>query len=264
MISGLIIYSDKDAKKNQWFITKCQEECRKRQMALDFIEEKDVLIYLNNHHPDFVIYRARNAELLKKIEDRGIRCFNPYLVNKTANDKYLTYQLFIKHGLPCLKTSKNIDDFNSFPLIMKSLSGHGGNEVYLINSKEEANRIISNSSNEYIYQEYLPNDGDLRVYVLNQQVVLGVLRKNQNDFRSNYSLGGEVSLFTPSDKIKEAAIKVSMLLEADYIGVDFLLVNDKYFINEIEDPVGARMVYQVSDIDIINLFIEDIKEKLTK
>lgn len=258
MKSGLIVYSEIDASKNKWFIQKCQEECSKRQISLVFKEEKETIDYINKSKVDFVIYRARNSELLKEIEAHGIRCFNNYLTNKTANDKFLTYQFLKESSFPCLDTFLNIDEVGSYPLVMKSRSGHGGNEVFLINNKEEAN----NTDDKYIYQRYIPNNGDIRLYVLNQQVIASIKRKSEIDFRNNYSLGGKVELFDASEEMKAIAIKISKLLNADYIGVDFLLTKDGYFVNEIEDPVGARMLYQVTDIDIIKLFIECISETI--
>lgn len=258
MKSGLIVYSEIDASKNKWFIQKCQEECSKKQISLVFKEEKETIDYINKSKVDFVIYRARNSELLKEIEAQSIRCFNNYLTNKTANDKFLTYQFLKENSFPCLDTFLNIDEVGSFPLVMKSRSGHGGNEVFLINNKEEAN----NTEDKYIYQRYIPNNGDIRLYVLNQQVIASIKRKSEIDFRNNYSLGGKVELFDASEEMKAIAIKISKLLNADYIGVDFLLTKDGYFVNEIEDPVGARMLYQVTDIDIIKLFIECISETI--
>lgn len=261
MISGLIVYSEIDASKNEWFINKCQEECSKKEISLVYKEEQDTIDYINNNHVDFVIYRARNSELLKEIEAKGIRCFNNTPTNKTANDKFLTYQFLKDNGFPCLDSFLNIDEVDSYPLVMKSRAGHGGSEVFLVNNKEEVNRI-SNSNNTYIYQKYLPNNGDVRLYVLDNKVVAAIKRKSDQDFRNNYSLGGHVELFEPSKEMVDIAVQISQILKADYIGVDFLLTNNDYFVNEIEDPVGARMLYQTSDIDIIRLFIDSIRKKV--
>lgn len=258
MISGLIVYQKEDAHKNEAFISHCIAECQKHSVSLVYKSENEVRDYLNKNKIDFVIYRARNKELIEFIEKQGIKCFNNALTNITTNDKYLTYQFLKREKLPCLDSFLNIDEVPSYPIIMKSLSGHGGTSVFLINNKEEANRIINNSKDKYIYQEYDQNKGDLRVYVLNHQVVTSVLRNNKNDFRSNYSLGGEVKLYPASKEIKNIAIKISKALGATYIGVDFLLSEEGFVINEIEDPVGARMVYQTSDIDIIKLFIDEV------
>ena len=159
--------------------------------------------------------------------------------------------------MPAIPTFSSSEEVGSFPLIMKSVDGHGGQEVYLIHSKEEA-LAVAYKNKRYVYQKYCPNSGDLRLFVLNKKVVGAVLRQSKNDFRSNFSLGGEVTAYQPEKVIIEIAIKVATLLDADYIGVDFIKVEDKWCINEIEDPVGARMLYKTSNIDVIKLLVDYI------
>ena len=48
----------------------------------------------------------------------------------------------------------------------------------------------------------------------------------------------------------------------DYIGIDFLFDNGHLIFNEIEDTVGARMVYDKTDIDIIKLYCNYIKKEV--
>lgn len=46
--------------------------------------------------------------------------------------------------------------------------------------------------------------------------------------------------------------------QIDYGGIDFTFHNGKAVFNEIEDAVGARMLYSVCDIDIAKLFVDYI------
>lgn len=261
MLSGLIIYAKEDRLKNAYFIDRCLEIFASNNISLIYLDEEDVLDYLDDHHLDFVIYRSRNYRLLEQLEEKGIRCFNNSLTNKTANDKYLTYQFLKDHHFKCLPSFLSIDKINILPIVMKSRNGHGGQQVYLINSKQEAD-LKKDANNSYIYQPFFPNSGDLRVYVLNKKVIGSVLRNNNDDFRSNFSLGGEVINYQPNDEVVEMAIKIATLLDSDYIGVDFLKTKDGWLINEIEDPVGARMLYKASNIDAISLFCSHIIDSL--
>ena len=186
MISGLIIYNKIDRDKNQWFIDRCLSLLNNSEFSLSFLDEDLLEDYLKNHHADFAIYRSRNHELVSKMEKLGIKVFNNSLTNKTANDKYETYQCLTKLGIPCLESSLDIIDISSFPIVMKSVSGHGGQEVYLINSIDEQKEMLKKSQTKFIYQKYIKNSGDLRVYLLGEKLVSAVLRQNDNDFRSNY------------------------------------------------------------------------------
>ena len=262
MINGLVVYNAVDQKKNQWFIDECIKLLNDNNFSLSYKEESDVFSYLEGHKVDFVIYRARDYKLVELLEQKGIKCFNNSVTNKTANDKYATHLLCKEQGINCLETLLDSCEGLSYPFIMKSLDGHGGQEVFLISNEKERLEILKKSQKHYVYQRYLPNSKDVRVYVLNNQVVGAVERKNSNDFRSNFSLGGEVRAYQPSQEMVNIAAKVSKILKATYIGVDFLVDGSNIYLNEIEDPVGARMLYKTSNIDIINLFIKEIKNQL--
>ena len=265
MKSGLIVYSSVDHQRNQWFIDKCLLMLNDEQINLFYLDEEKLLSYLNQHDVGFVIYRGRDYRLLKVLETKGIKTYNNALTNQVANDKYQTYLFLKENGFPVIESYKDSHSINAYPYIMKSVSGHGGQEVFLINNEKEKEKIVKeNPSLSFIYQEYLPNDGDVRIYVLNKEVVAAVKRKNPSDYRNNYSLGGSVSLYPLSDEIKTAAVHISELLNADYIGLDFLLTKDGYLFNEIEDPVGCRMLYQISNIDIVKMFLEFVRNDLLK
>ena len=261
MISGLIVYNAYDAKCNRFFINKCLELLNNEDFSLKYVDEEKLLEYAAANKVDFVIYRGRNYLLLEELENRGIKTFNNAITNKTANDKYLTYELLKENDLPYIETYLKP---KSFPCIMKSVSGHGGQEVFLVKDLEQVSQIKSEHPNlKFIFQEFLDNNGDVRIYVLNKKVIVSIKRKSQVDYRNNYSLGGEVELFEPSQEMVESAIKIASLLKADFIGVDFLLTKNGYKIIELEDPVGSRMVYKLKpELDIIKLFINHVKKNI--
>ena len=251
MKSGLIVYLDKDADKNFWFIKRCIDELSEKGITLTYCEENEVFDHISRNKVDFVIYRSRNYRTVEKLQSMGIRCFNSSLVNRVANNKYLSYQFFTSQNIPCLKSYLSYDRLK-YPFVMKSVDGHGGQEVFLINSEEEVKQHqLKNKS--YIFQKYYKNEGDLRVYLLNRKVIGVVLRKNSKDFRSNYSLGGEIEAYEPDKGVVTQATKIATLLDADYIGVDFLKVNGEWIVNEIEDPVGARMLFKACEVDAASL-----------
>ena len=257
MISGLIVYSIIDKDKNTWFIDKYIKSFQDRGVSLIYKEESEVSSFVQNNEVSFVIYRGRNYRLVESLEEKGIRCFNNHFTNKIANDKYLTYQFFSSLNLPVIPSFSSLEEVGEFPLIMKSVDGHGGQEVFLIKNQKDA-ETKQKENKRYVYQKYYSNNSDLRLYVLNKQVIGAVLRQNKKDYRSNFSLGGEVQTYKPSQRIVDLAIKAATLLNADYIGVDFIKVNNRWCINEVEDPVGARMLYKTSKIDVIKLLTDYI------
>ena len=263
MKSGLIVYNIDDKEKNQWFIDKCLQELNRDGFSLSYLDEDDVLNYIKEHKVDFVIYRGRDYQFLQQLENKGIRTFNNSLTNKIANDKYETYRMLESMNIPNIPTFLDLSKVNTFPCIMKSVSGHGGSEVFLINNIAEQRAILErNPKISFIYQDFIKNEGDVRLYVLNGEVVAAVKRNNANDYRNNFSLGGEATKYNAPLQMKEAAIKIAQTINATHVGIDFLLTKDGYRVIEIEDPVGSRMLYKVSDIDIISLYCRVIREKI--
>ena len=261
MKSGLIVYTDYDAKCNRFFINKCLELLNDEDFSLKFINEEELIDYVSSNKVVFVIYRGRDYRLLEELQSKGIKTFNNVLTNKVANDKYLTYEFLKENVIPYIETSL---DKSKFPCIMKSVSGHGGQEVFFVKDEETANRIKSeHPSLKFIYQEFLENKGDTRIYMLDGKPVVAIKRKSNKDYRNNYSLGGEVELYKPSKEMVDAATKVANLLKADFIGVDFLLTDSGFKIIEIEDPVGSRMVYKLKpELDIISCFVRHVKNNI--
>ena len=262
MISGLILYSEIDIERNQWFIDKCLGELNNELFSLMLVNENNVLDIISKQKIDFIINRSRNYQLIAQLEKMGIVCFNGSFTNEIANNKSKSFSLFKENNIVCIESFDSIDKISEYPFVMKSIDGHGGKEVYLIRHEKEAKEILKMSHKKYIYQKYVENSGDLRIYVLGEKVVGAVLRQNIHDFRSNYSLGGSIIKYEPSDTLKEISVRISKLLKADFIGVDFLITKQGFLANEIEDPVGSRMLYQTSDIDVISDFISLIKAKM--
>lgn len=263
MKRGLIVYNATDASKNQWFINKCLNELNNDETSLSYLDEDFLLDYISTHHLDFVIYRGRDYRLLEELEKRNIKTFNSSLTNKTANNKFLTFKLLKENNLPNIATYLDTSKLFGFPFIMKSVSGHGGSEVFLVDNIARQKAILEqNPEISFIYQNYLPNSGDVRIYVLDNKVIAAVKRENPHDYRNNFSLGGTANLFEPSQEMKEIALKVASLINATYVGVDFLLTNDGVKVIEIEDPVGSKMLYQASDIDIVSLYCQAIKRRI--
>ena len=115
----------------------------------------------------------------------------------------------------------------------------------------------------YVYQKPCDTLGkDLRVWVIGGEIITAILRESKTDFRSNFCLGGSAMPYTLSSDEKQLVKRITALVKSDYIGIDFVFNNGRLVFNEIEDTVGARMVYDQTDIDILSLYCDYIKEEL--
>jgi gamma-F420-2:alpha-L-glutamate ligase len=104
---------------------------------------------------------------------------------------------------------------------------------------------------------------DLRVYVIGKDIVAAVLRTATDGFKSNFSLGGKVCLYQLKQDEIELVRRIIDQFEFGLVGIDFILGDEGELIfNEIEDVVGSRMLYQCSDINIVELYLFYIRSKL--
>lgn len=284
--NGLLIYQQIDLKRNERFIELLLEAAEKWGIQLHLMTLEEIMMEITTSSttnpftnleletpPTFMINRSVAPWLNELAEARGLRVFNNAMVARTANDKRLAHAYFHQKGIPMLKTiatSKHCILENvpfPFPYIIKDPLGRGGTGVHQINSKIELEKSLSCFSDELIVQPICDNPGkDLRVYIINNQVVGAVLRESvSDDIRANLSTGGTASLYTLSQQELSHIQKVMEGLQLDFVGIDFLFhKNGEILFNEMEDAVGCRSLYMNSSINIADIFIKHVSNTIQK
>ncbi|SOC02591.1 ribosomal protein S6--L-glutamate ligase [Ureibacillus xyleni] len=264
MTVGWLFYTEEDANKNLTFINELIHEARAQRIDLTLKFEHEFNIQdLTN--VDFVWNRTRNDELALYFEQQNIKVFNNHYVNKLANNKWLTYQFAKKLNIPCIPTWDTLPDSLTFPVVVKSVEGHGGQEVALCHSLQEVNHYINLfGKNSSIIQPFMPsNNQDIRIWMLGEQILGSVLRTGKESFKSNYTLGGTIEHFHIPEELKCYLKKIVHELKSDYIGIDFIKSNNVFYLNEMEDPVGARSFYHLYDVNLPHLLISYINNTRT-
>ncbi|MBQ4516379.1 MAG: hypothetical protein II978_06285 [Clostridia bacterium] len=270
MIKGLLLYGEADALKNKWFIERLIDISKSYNIDLAFaiLDNTNFESISKIKDIDFCINRTRYGIVNDFYESKNIRCYNNLSTVKIANDKWLTYSLCQKIDIPVMDTIEIYDSFSvsfDYPFIIKSKNGHGGSEVFWINNEQDSAALNLKNKDGYIAQKPASQLGvDVRVYVLGDKPLMAVKRTSTDDFRSNFSLGGKVELFTPTKEQLFIIEKLRSEISSDYAGFDFILHNGNWVLNEIEDVVGARMLYSLSDFDIAEAFIKYIYEDINK
>lgn len=239
-MNGVLIYTKEEAQRNRFAVNKFKEN-----LGVNLVDES----YKGN--ADFVINRTNDYKIAEYFEQKGIRVFNPSSLSRLANDKQLCYEFMEDNGVEIMPIH-----YEGVPVVKKKIDGHGGTEVEMLTATEEFQK-------GYVYQKPCDTLGrDLRVWVLGGEIVTAILRESKTDFRSNFCLGGSAVPYTLSSDEKRLVKKITALVKSDYIGIDFIFNDGRLVFNEIEDTVGARMVYDQTDIDILSLYCDYIKEEL--
>ena len=279
-VKGYLIYNKNDYEKNKWFVNELVKEANKVNISLSTVFAQDISLGFNGEEfevihsgnvldkPDIVINRTRSSLIGRHFELMGAKVLNSSDVTEICNNKAKTHQEINSLGIKSVKMlvwskdddTKLIKDMN-YPFIVKSLSGHGGAEVYKIDSIEDFNRCINNMKEEtMLIQEMCMTPGvDIRVFVIGGKVIGSVKRYSSKSFKSNFSLGGNSSCYELNDEEYKIVNKILKRFKLDFAGIDFIIGNNNELLfNEIEDVVGCRTLYKNYDINVANEYINHI------
>lgn len=298
---GLLLYNQVDYDKNKWFAGELISKAKILGIELTLVLRENLVLtieegcfkafsynasnfstnaskkalhneYLSPLSVDFVINRTRDPLVGTHFEKMGCKVFNSAEVTELCNHKGKTHQLINAAGIPSVKTLLgNIHYFKPsmlpfpYPVVLKAVSGHGGDEVYKLHNEEELSATLKNLRTEdFVLQELCGMPGiDVRVFIIGGQILAAVKRVSTNSFKSNYSLGGSATAYTLKSEEEAMVNRILSLTNFDFVGIDFILNEEGQFLfNEIEDVVGTRTLYLNYDIDVVARFLEHIVSAL--
>ncbi|WP_249870966.1 ATP-grasp domain-containing protein [Oceanobacillus saliphilus] len=233
--------------------------------------------------PDYAVFADKDIYLARQLELLGIRVFNSANAIEISDDKIATYQYLAAEKLPIPKTiispkiffSRTIDSdlldsvMKEFglPLIMKEAYGSFGEQVYLLQSKEEIMEKMQDIQEKpYLFQEFVPSSygKDLRLQVVGNKVVAAMVRTNSDDFRANVTAGGSMETYTPSKAETDLAIAAVKAINADFGGVDLLLGPDNTrLICEVNSNAHIRNLLDCTGINAAEYIMDYILEILS-
>lgn len=284
-----IIYHDEEAKKNSGFIEMLKSECKKYNISLEYISFEKVNLMSESSFENkfmgifFVINRTRDYKLSLRFEKINVKVFHSSKITELGNDKYKTY-CYLKDYFEKNKKepqgewiahtvlvkaddlSSILNDYNYMgrDYVIKSVDGHGGSQVFSLNSDGmEHNIFKALEGHNCVLQKRIDSDSnDIRVYIVFGKIYAAVLRHGNDGFKSNFSLGGSVEEYFPDEKQKkfiEKFIDAFGAWQLSMAGLDFILTRDGNLIfNELEEMVGSRMLYNCSKHDIVREYVEQI------
>ena len=247
------------------------------------IDGGNIVHELNSY--DFCIFLDKDKYLLKAIEKSGIPVYNAYEPITVCDDKMLTYLALANNGIPMPKTLPGLLCFDEratvkeqtadiiieklgLPVIVKECFGSLGKGVHLAKSKVELLEICQRvKSKPHLFQEFISSSfgKDVRVIVIGDEVVGGILRVSNGDFRSNISSGGHGEKFELTDEMRALAIKIAKILKLKYCGMDFLLgEKGNPIVCEVNSNAFFKGFESVTGINVAKKYAEYILDDLKK
>lgn len=281
-VKGWLVYDQAGAEYNKQYINMHMDEAKifDIELELKFAENicieaggvKKTVKYDGKSEalPDFVICRTINPKLSKELEDCGIKVFNNSKVSEIANDKEKAYTYLEQFKIPMLSHIPYCNEafkehYHSIPdgWVIKAVAGHGGSQVFLKGTDKEDDIRLGIGECDVVTQPLFDESmQDVRVYVIGNEIICAIRRTAVGGFKSNFSLGGSVDVYELSEEQKSVVNMVIKQFDFGLVGIDFLIGKDGRFIfNEIEDVVGARMLYKLTDINLVRLYLQFIISK---
>ena len=176
---------------------------------------------------------ARNT-LIEICKSKGIFCVNSESYLKWERmDKILQHGVFGLNEIPIVETrvfykKEDVLKYNfEYPVICKHAFGFQGKSVVKIDNRQKLEAYIYSMEEKnlgmYLWQKFLPVGWDLRVVVVGGRAIGGMKRSAKgSEFRSNFSLGGEVERWKLSEEEINLAEKTARVCGLDYGGIDIM------------------------------------------
>lgn len=223
---------------------------------------------------DIVIWRSSSLgttpnrqKIMQKIMDSRILINTCLAIHSEATNKLFQQKHVKKHTLNVntiqtftyRKKEDLLADIEKgnlkFPFIQKPAKGSKGKDIELISSKSDLeNKLVDIEKN--VYQNFIKNSGDYRIFVLGGKV-LGVIKRTAKDggFLNNISKGGTATQITDRDIVSELShigTVVAFSLSLTLCGVDVIYddISGKYFFLEVNTVPQWKGFQEATGIDV--------------
>ncbi len=276
MDEGWLIYCREDWQKNRAYADRLMERAGVYGLGLKLAlrEELGDAALASGPLPLFAVNRSRDWCLAQGMERAGCIVSNPSEACRIGNDKVESHRLAARLGLPQVDMAVCRNDPDAlgsqqlgYPVVVKDPFGHGGTGVFLARNREELLSVAARlPCGSVLLQRLCRMPGvDLRVFVLDGEVLAAVRRQSSTDFRANLSLGASVELCEPGAREVEMVRAITAALPLDYAGIDFIYDSpDQPLFNEIEDAVGSRSLYQLGGPDTADAYMALLAQKIKR
>lgn len=241
---------------------------------------------LGTKRPDFVIFWDKDIKLAQELERQGLRVFNSARAIAECDDKSLTYLRLQHAGILQPETLVSPKKFHAdgkldesflkasgellgYPCIIKECMGSFGQQVRLAENEEQLRSFILDCGDRpYIIQRYIAasKGRDIRVQVVGDKVVAGMLRENPDDFRANITNGGTMRDCTAeiTHDQRTLAIRATRALGLDFAGVDILFgEHGESILCEVNSNAHFKNLFDCSGIDTAGFILQHILKSVS-
>ena len=233
--------------EKQWEIEKIKQEARKRRHQVKVVKPTESLIdSFKKKEFDVALFRplsgyaTQGRALAASLYYKGVPLVDEKLAFEPGGNKFKNYWAMKKEGLNVPKTviynPAGVKEAKKWKgeVVFKPLGGKRGEQIFKCKAKELPQLVkkVKTKKKEFIIQEFLPVEKELRVLVVGKKV-LGGFKKLSADWRHNVSRGATPVKEKLSTKEKKAALKAAQAVKMEIAGVDLAVSKGKHYVFEV-------------------------------
>lgn len=218
-----------------------------------------------------VVFRMN---LLQQLERAGVQVFNSPRAIECAVDKYLTTARLMQVGLPvpetfvCESAETALAAFETLggDVVVKPIFGSEGRGILRVSDPDLALRVFRTLERiqAVLYlQKFILHDGsDVRVMVLDGQIVGGMKRTNPHDFRTNVSRSATAAPVELTAEQVDWALRAASAVGARIAGIDLLYdrQTQQGYVIEVNGVPGWQAFSRTTGIDVADRVILSLEK----
>ncbi|SFI27971.1 ATP-grasp domain-containing protein [Planctomicrobium piriforme] len=218
-----------------------------------------------------VVFRM---DALQRLEAQGIQVVNPPRAIEAAVDKFLTTARLAANGLPTPRTvvCESADDaciaFERLgqDVVVKPIFGSEGRGILRVSDPDLAYRTfrtLERTQAVLYLQEFIQHSGfDVRVLVLNGEVLGTFKRRHPTDFRTNVARAAVAEPHVATEEERQLALQACAAVGACFAGIDLLYdPAGRCLVIEVNAVPGWRAFQRVSGLDVADKVIEFLEKR---
>jgi ribosomal protein S6--L-glutamate ligase len=250
----------------------------KADRKLDAVYEKKSLSGFDYILPRIDSKRAQvGYPVMRFLDEMGVK--KPYVAETViiAHNKFITLERLVSNRIPVPETyltgsrrsALEILKKQRLPLMIKLLSGFGGQGVMVIESKEAAKSVIDTMRSlhqEILIEKYVENPGeDIRGIVAGDEVIASYKRvASPEDKRANIYAGGRAKVFKLSQEMEDIAMRSAGAIKSKICAVDMIQGREGIKVIEVNINPGLKGIEKATDINVAQRIISFVKSEMKK
>lgn len=224
---------------------------------------------------DRCIGQTQALAAVRVFERFGVPSVNPSSVIEACGDKLTTSLLMARHGVPTPRTCLALDEASAlaaverigYPAVLKPTTGSWGRLLARVNDRDAAEAVIEHKStlgsvqhSVFYVQEYVQKpDRDLRVFVVGDEAICGIIRHSAH-WITNTARGGVASALEITPEIRNLCMRAAHAVAGPggaLLAIDLLEAPDRgLLVSEINHTMEFRNSIAPTGVNIPRRMIE--------